>query len=401
MILFSISSFFCSQKKPKPTLIIVLENHIESSGALKSELENKLKIDYKSLKNYSTKIYFLGTRRIKLDYPENVEIKTFLLNDLCAVCDSIAAWDFNDDFSFQVNNAFNPCKTFMALDSLSIDKKLNELRKKDISNLKVLIYRPKTRNSVKLQGIPEKVELSSVVNFTVSASSPADLPAKIGIQIKKEGEWFSLPQRDIRFPKNIKHDYSFDLFEDSKICVEFEKVDGCQVTECSKEISYRYLNKIVPIELITDPAIQDIFTNIYKLDSSKCGAKYEVMPENDKYYFYIKKQKGIDSIQMVLNDLCKLPEDCPEIRLMLKKDPSFDEEKYKGHSRYFISSNPMNPGVVNILTCADLWNYFLNNNEQPSREFEVTFIPQLDKNSEKVKNQDFTKVKLIFKACGK
>ena len=104
---------------------------------------------------------------------------------------------------------------------------------------------------------------------------------------------------------------------------------------------------------------------------------------------------------MVLNDLCKLPEDCPEIRLMLNKDRSFDEEKYKGHSRYFISSNPMNPGVVNILTCADLWNYFLNNNEQPSREFEVMFIPQLDKNSEKVKNQDFTKVKLIFKACGK
>jgi hypothetical protein len=402
-LFFNSFSFF-GQKKTKPNLYIVIEDRLESNKELRSELDQLIKV--KTLKKYSTKFYFLGNRILQPEYPDNIDFKTFVLSDLCSVCDRISSWNILDEFSFQINNSINTCKTYVGLDSFAVDKKLNELLKKNKLNSDILIYKPKNRNSIKFNGVPEILEKSSVINFSVSLNSTNDINAKLGLQVLNEGTWIFLPQEDISLLWNKPFERTEELSQDSKICIEYGKIDGCPVTECSNTISYRYINKVRPLEIYLGDKFQDFPTNISKNfpdEIFNCGADYEIMPETDDFYkFIIKKQKGIKSIKLKLKNICDVPalNDCPDVSLELIEDVSFDKVKYAGYTRYKINKNFFDPGEVDKLTCSDLWNYFHDINNQPLREFEVTFIPQLEENAELVNNQEETKLKLIFRTCG-
>lgn len=404
IVLFCNSYSFFGQKKSKPNLYIVIEDRLESNNELRLKLDEIIKV--KTLKKYSTKFYFLGNRILQPEYPDNIDFKTFVLNDLCTVCDKISSWNIKDEFSFQMNNSINTCKTYIGLDSLAVDKKLNELLKKNKSNSDILIYKPKNRNSIRFNGIPEILVKSSIINFSISLNSKNDINAKLGLQVLNEGIWDFLPQENIMLLWNKPFERTEDLSQDSKICIEYEKIDGCPITECSNVIRYKYINKVRPLEIFLGDKFQDFPTNISKNipdEIFNCGADYEIMPETDDFYkFIIKKQKGIKSIQLKLKNICDVPalKDCPEVVLELIEDVNFDKVKYAGYTRYKINKNFFDPGEVDKLTCVDLWNYFHDINNQPLREFEVTFIPQLEENAEFVGKQDETKLKLIFRTCG-
>jgi hypothetical protein len=404
IVLFCNSYSFFGQKKSKPNLYIVIEDRLESNNELRLKLDEIIKV--KTLKKYSTKFYFLGNRILQPEYPDNIDFKTFVLNDLCTVCDKISSWNIKDEFSFQMNNSINTCKTYIGLDSLAVDKKLNELLKKNKSNSDILIYKPKNRNSIRFNGIPEILVKSSIINFSISLNSKNDINAKLGLQVLNEGMWDFLPQENIMLLWNKPFERTEDLSQDSKVCIEYEKIDGCPITECSNVIRYKYINKVRPLEIFLGDKFQDFPTNISKNipdEIFNCGADYEIMPETDDFYkFIIKKQKGIKSIQLKLKNICDVPalKDCPEVVLELIEDVNFDKVKYAGYTRYKINKNFFDPGEVDKLTCVDLWNYFHDINNQPLREFEVTFIPQLEENAEFVGKQDETKLKLIFRTCG-
>ena len=133
LLIFILCNSYCffGQKKTKPNLYIVIEDRLESNEELRSRVNEIIKI--KTLKKYSTKFYFLGNRKLQPEYPNNIDFNTFVLNDLCSVCDKISSWNINDEFSFQINNSINTCKTYIGLDSLAVDKKLNELLKKNMN----------------------------------------------------------------------------------------------------------------------------------------------------------------------------------------------------------------------------------------------------------------------------
>jgi DNA integrity scanning protein DisA with diadenylate cyclase activity len=147
-------------------------------------LEELIKI--KTLKKYSTQLFFVGNRILQPEFPDNVDFKTFVLNDLCSVCDKISSWKIKEEFSFQINNSINTCKTYLGLDSFAVDKKLNELLKRNESNSDILIYKPKNKNSIKFNGIPEILEKSSKINFSISLNAKHDINAKVGLQILNE-----------------------------------------------------------------------------------------------------------------------------------------------------------------------------------------------------------------------
>jgi hypothetical protein len=386
-IIFCSSYLFFGQKKSKPTLYIVIEDQIESNKELSSKLEELIKI--KTLKKYSTQLFFVGNRILQPEFPDNVDFKTFVLNDLCSVCDKISSWKIKEEFSFQINNSINTCKTYLGLDSFAVDKKLNELLKRNESNSDILIYKPKNKISIIL-------------------NAKHDINAKVGLQIlNDEGIWKPLPQRDIKLNINKPIELEEELSQDSKICIEYEKIGGCPITECSDVIRYKYINKVRPLEIFLGDKLVDLPTNILKNfpDSIfNCGAEYEIMPDAGDYYnFIITHQKGIKAIKLRLKNICDdVPalKDCQDVILDLEEDVNFDKIKYPNYRRYRIKTILFNPGEVDKLTCKDLWNYFHDINNQPLREFEATFIPQLDENAEFLNPQEQTKLKLIFRTCG-
>jgi hypothetical protein len=387
----------------KPSLYIVLEQPIENEEQLKTELK-ALNLKKKTQKKYLVKFYYLGDKKIQPETFNYLEYKSYLLEDLCSVCDSIFSWKINEEFAFQIKNAENTCQAFIGKvdkDIASIDKRLNESKFKE----SVLIYKPEDRNLVKLSNIPSVLDKSSFVNFSISSNSNNDIDVKLGIQVLDDGIWNFLPQEDVKLSNDQWLNKTFDLSEDSKICIDYEKINGCRAIECSDIIKYKYINKVKPIEIYLDDQFDNFPTNILKNfpdEKFNCGAQYEIMPESDDYYYFIiKKQKGIKSIKLKLNDICDSPvlNECQEIILELIEDINFNKQ-YSSYSRYKINKNYFDPGEVDKLTCADFWNYFYNINNQPLREFEATFIPQIDQNSEFVGKERETKLKLIFRTCG-
>jgi hypothetical protein len=405
LFLFGISFNFFGQKKSRPNLYIVIEDKFESNKDLRLSIEQLVKL--KTLKKFNTQLFFLGNRILNPEFPENINFRVFTFNDLCNVCEKIVDLKTKDEFSFQINNATNTCRTFSGLDPGSVDKKLNELLKKNKQNLDVLVYKPKNRSSVKFNGIPDILETSSIVNFSINLNAVSEVDAKIGLQVYNDGKWRFLPQEDIKISPDRSFLKSYDLSENSKVCIDYEKIDGCPTTECSNVIQYKYINKVQPVELFLDSKFFDFPTNITKNlpdELFDCGAKFEIMPETDDfYYFILKKQKGIKSIKIKLKNICNVPalKNCPDVYLDLIEDFSFEKSKYPGYQRYKVNKDFFDPGEVDKLTCADLWNYFHDINNQPLREFEVTFSPQLEENSVlNYKQNEETKIKLIFRTCG-
>jgi len=403
---------FSHSQKIKPILYIVFEKTFESSEDLKKEYLS-LGLKNSVVKKYLTKLIYGGARKIDDADLKKIGIDLVHETSFCQLCNTIENWNINPETSFQTNVSLNSCKLFTGISKgPDLNEKLkNILKEKSKENLKVLLYEAQDRAKITLTDVPTELTKSNICKFSIDLNTNTITSAKIYIEnLDKNNLWEGGEKKEIQlFKGQNKQEIEFE--SSGRICVEFQISNDskCLSIERSGIIKYNYKNQIKPIKLIHEGTqssynIETNEINIWKNDDySKddfCGAEYYIMPESDgKYYFYIEKQIGIDSIKMKMKDLCTNSnlKECNNEILYLTKDLGYKAETL---DRFIIDVEKFDPGEANMLTCDDFFNYHKSINEQPDREWEITMTPILNGNAE-FQTTTFSTCKIIFKKCGR
>ena len=404
LITFISCQLSLSQKRE---LHIVLEKSFQNSSELKEEFDN-LKIRKRTLKKYKTTIYYGGNRRFKSDEFGNINLE--FQGDFCGACSLINSLDLDPDNSYQINSIKSSCKDFYDIEKNKINKTLKREKKHNKSE-GILLYEAKEKSLVKLLNIPSVINKSNICNFRIQSNSSDIVEAKIWIEKKDEyGNWKGTEKKLIEIKKGF-NSQSLEFDSDGKIFLEYSNSNESECINIVKSeiIVFNYINRVGPIELIHEGNNFDkIKTSISLidqssiLDSAECGAKYYVSPEyGDKYFFYIKKQVGIESIILEMKDLCsdsELPKCNTRVNpiyLTLDKDPAYTRNR--NYDRFVIDTWRFDN--ADKFSCGDYYLYsYKNKNKKPVREWEITLIPKLNKHSE-LETNNYSIYKIRFDTC--
>ena len=386
ILLVTVIQFSFSQKSKKD-LYIVFEKTINSSEELTSEMD-KLNIKRRTLKKYNTTIYYSGLKFKHQDY-QNLIIKGEKGYEYCEFRSFINTLDLDKEYSFCISNESIP--DLFRLTKKEINKVLKKAKKKN-KNRGILLFDAKEKPRVEFIDVPDELNSSNICKFAIKSNSNNLLNVKIWSEQKdKFGDWEQFPKQTLDL-KEINNQQEVAFYADGKLHLEYQidKKSYCTETIESKTIKFNYKSIVKPIELIhegnnTDGSIP-ISTYIIdqrSSDKAKCGAQFEILPEvGDKYFFYTKKQIGIESITMEMKDLCsdgniyQCKTNTDPIYLTLEKDLTYESENF---DKYIILTNKFDDGER--FSCLDFLNY-TKKSSTPVREWEITLIPNLNSYSE-------------------
>lgn len=410
LILITIIScqFSFAQKRE---LHIVFEESFQNPSELQKELDN-LKIKKRTLKKYETTIYYSG-RKFKNDeiVPKwsKSDLK-FQGRNFCDVCELINTLDLDSENSYQTNSIKTSCNDFYDIENNNINKTLKR-EKKNNKSKGILLFEAKEKPIVTLINVPDLINKSNTCNFSIQSNSSDIVNAKIWIEKKdKYGNWEGSEKKAITIKGGL-NSHSLEFDSDGKIFLEYSNSieSECLIYLKSEIIEFNYINKVVPIELIHEGNNFDkIDMSMFLIDQSDifdkplCGAKYYISPEiGDYYFFYVKKQIGIESITMEMKDLCddgelsKYNTKKKPIYLTLDKDPAYNANT--NYDRFVIDMWKFYDGEK--FSCDDYLQYSYEDKKiKPVREWEITLIPNLNSYSE-LETIKYSKYKIRFDKC--